>query len=53
MVFIYFIPVCTTLICCQKGLDVAHRKSECLGIVQEVQPEALNFLGWVADDPFL
>ena len=39
-------------ISCQKGLGLAHRKSECLGIVQEVQPEALNFLGWVENDPF-
>ena len=31
------------LISCQKGLGLAYRKSECLGIAQIVQPEALIF----------
>ena len=32
-------------ISCQKGLDLAYRKSEHPRIVQEVQPRVLNFLG--------
>ena len=55
VVFVVFSPDLASklhdLISCQKGLGLAHRKSECLGIVQEVQPEALNFLGWVENDP--
>ena len=30
-------------ICCQKGLDLAYRKSEHPRIVQEVQPRVLSF----------
>ena len=39
-------------ICCQKGLGLAYRKSESLGIVQEVQPEALNFWDGSRMTPF-
>ena len=38
-------PYDEKLICCQKGLDLAYRKSEHPRIVQEVQPRVLSFLG--------
>ena len=37
-------------ISCQKGLDLAYRKSECPRIVQIVQPRVINFLRCAADD---